>query len=63
MQITEFDFAGWQARMNFTAQQAAQALDISASKFLKMKREGKDRKLYAWACYGIERAEQDQKAK
>lgn len=57
-----FDYAGWQERMLFTAKQAADALDVSVSMFLTLKRNASGRKLYAWAAYGIERAEFDARA-
>lgn len=49
-----FDYAGWQERLKLTNQQAAQALDISLSFFAALKRNGKGRRIYAWAAYGIE---------
>lgn len=57
----EFDYAGWQLRMQFDVPQAAAALDISTSMFSTLKRNGRGRKLYAWAAYGIECAEKTKK--
>lgn len=56
-----YDYAGWQARLGLTNLQAAHALDISPSMFATLKRKVKGRKLYAWAAYGIERAEFDKR--
>lgn len=52
-----FDYAAWQARLGFTNQQAAHALDISTSMLASLKRNGTGRKLYAWAAYGVEQAD------
>lgn len=58
-----FDYVAWQAYMNFTNAQAADALDISASFYSQLRRAGIGRKLYAWAAYGMQRAEMDQRGK
>ena len=51
-----YDFTAWQQRLNLTTKQAAEAMDVSESFLHQLKREGKGRKLYAWAAYGIEQA-------
>ncbi len=51
---TPYDYALWQSRLDLTNEQAAHALDVSTSMFATLKRNGKGRKLYAWAAYGIE---------
>jgi hypothetical protein len=62
MTETNFDYASWQARLGLTTKEAAEALDISVSMLSALKRDGKGRKLYAWAAWGIERAAMDAKA-
>lgn len=57
-----FDYAAWQERMRFTNPQAAAALDVSDSFFSALKRNGKGRKVYAFAAYGIECAEAQSRA-
>lgn len=54
VQIVNFDYAEWQARMGLSNDAAAVALDISKGMFCKLKRDGKGRKVYAWAAYGRE---------
>lgn len=56
-----YDYASWQQRLGFTGEQAAHALDISISMYATLKRNGKGRKLYAYAAYGIECADQANK--
>lgn len=55
--MVNFDYAGWQERMGFNSAQAAAALDVSVSMYCKLRKDGKSRKLYAWAAYGVECAE------
>lgn len=56
-----YDFTAWQARLGLDNAQAAQALGVSKSFFLQLRRDGGGRKLYAWAAYGIECHAQAQK--
>lgn len=49
-----YDFASWQDRLKLSNAQAAEALGVSKSFFMTVKRTGKARKTYAWAAYGIE---------
>ena len=51
-----YDYAGWQERLQLTSTQAAEALDVSVSFYLTLRRKSTGRKLYAWAAYGIEAA-------
>lgn len=53
-----YDFAAWQLRLNLSNDQAAEAIGVSKSFYMTSKRNGKARKVYIWAAYGIECAAQ-----
>ncbi len=57
-----FDYDGWQQRMGYSNEQAAQAIDVSVGMFLTLRRNGSGRAVYMWAAYGRECAKYNAQA-
>lgn len=51
---TEYDFAGWRARMGWTPKQVEEAFGCSRSHYWKMEKTGIGPRIAAWAAYGLE---------
>lgn len=59
--LVAYDFAAWRATLGWTKTEAANALGVSQATYWRLEKSGLGSKVYAWACYGINKRMEEQK--